>query len=153
MSRQVKTLISGLSLPNGRYYPDANTVVTLTDEEFLELDPALFTRSWLEALPPVGDLVFGTTINTDASLANFFRVTLTGNATLAAPTNMLNGQKIVWQVIQDATGSRVLTLASIFNLGTMTLTWSTAPSKVDYLGAIYRQTANKLDVVAFQAGY
>lgn len=153
MSRQVKTLISGLSLPNGRYYPDANTVVTLTDEEFLDLDPAMFTRNWLEALPPVGDLVFGSTINTDASLASFFRVTLTGNATLAAPTNMINGQKIIWQITQDATGSRVLTLASIFNLGSMTPAWSTAPNKVDYLGAIYRQSASKLDVIAFQAGY
>lgn len=153
MSRQVKTLISGLSLPNDRYYPNANTIVTLTDDEFQDLDPAMFTRGWLEALPPIGDLVFGATINTDASLANFFRITMTGNATLAAPTNLLNGQRVSWQVTQDATGNRVLTLASIFNLGPTTITWSTAPNKVDYLGAIYRQAANKLDVVAFLPGF
>lgn len=153
MSRQVKTLIAGLNLPNGKYYPAADSVVTLTDDEFLDLDPAMFTRGWLEALPPVGDLVFGPTINTDASVANLFRVTLTGNATLAAPTNLLNGQRVAWQITQDATGSRVLTLASIFNLGPTTITWSTAPNKVDYLGVIYRQGANKLDVVAFLPGF
>lgn len=93
---------------------------------------------------------------TDASLGMYFRVTLGGNRTLANPINpQYDGQKIMWELIQDGTGSRTLTLDTAFALGTdiAGVTLSTAANKRDFLGAIYNSTANKWYVIAFVKGY
>lgn len=95
------------------------------------------------------------TIATDASLARHFRVTLGGNRTLGAPTNPVDGMRVVWEFIQDATGSRTITLASAFRLGTdiTAVTLTTTANKRDYMGAIYCAAASKWDVVAFVKGF
>lgn len=95
------------------------------------------------------------TIATDVSLGDHFRVTLSGNRTLGNPTNMLNGQRVIWELIQDATGSRTLTLDTAFALGTdlSAVTLTTTASKRDFLGAIYNSTAAKWYVIAFVKGY
>lgn len=95
------------------------------------------------------------TISTDASLGNVFTVTLGGNRTLGNPTNLTNGQKVVWRLKQDGTGNRTITLDTAFRLGTdiTTITLSTAASKTDYLAAIYNGADSKLDIVAFVKGY
>jgi hypothetical protein len=95
------------------------------------------------------------TIATDASLANHFRVTLGGNRTLGNPTNPTNGQKVVWELIQDATGSRTITLDTNFALGTdiSSVTLTTTASKRDFLGAVYNSTSGKWYVIAFVKGY
>lgn len=49
MSRLVKTLVQGLSLPDGNWYP-ANATVTLTDDQFADLDPNIFTSGKLQDL-------------------------------------------------------------------------------------------------------
>lgn len=91
-----------------------------------------------------------TTYTTDASLGNEFNLTLTGNVTLANPTNGVDGQVVRWQLAQDATGSRTLTLGANFNTTAIgTVTASTTASAIDYLCAIYRAGATKWDVVAF----
>ncbi len=106
------------------------------------------------ALPPV-TLTDATTIATDASLGTHFRVTLGGNRTLGNPTNPTDGQKIMWEIIQDATGSRTLTLDTNFALGAdiTTVTLSTTASKRDFIGAVYNQAAGKWYVIAFVKGY
>lgn len=95
------------------------------------------------------------TVATDASLADHFRVTLGGNRTLGNPTNMVDGQRVIWELIQDATGTRTLTLGSAFALGSdiAAVTLSTTAAKRDFLGAIYNSTAAKWFVVAFVRGY
>lgn len=95
------------------------------------------------------------TIATDASLGDYFRVTLAGNRTLGNPTNPTDGQRCTWEISQDATGSRTLTLGSNFALGTSiaAVTLTTTASKTDFLGAIYNSTAGKWRVVAFSKGY
>ena len=100
-------------------------------------------------------LTDATTINTDASLGNHFRVTLGGNRTLANPTNAVDGQKIMWEIIQDATGSRTLTLGGKFALGTTvsSVTLTTTANKRDFLGAVYNATADKFYVLAFTQGF
>ena len=105
--------------------------------------------------PVVYALTDAATIATDASLGNHFRVTLGGNRTLGAPTNPTDGQRCVWELIQDATGSRTITLNAIFALGTdiATVTLSTAANKRDFLGAVYNSTAAKWYVIAFVRGY
>lgn len=95
------------------------------------------------------------TIATDTSLGNYFRVTLGGNRTLGNPTNPTDAQRCTWELIQDGTGTRTLTLGSAFALGTdlTAITLTTAINKTDFLGAIYNSTAAKWRVVSFVKGY
>lgn len=98
------------------------------------------------------------TIATDASLGNRFRVTLGGNRTLGAPTNPTDGQQVVWEIIQDGTGSRTLSLDTgtggfVFGTDIASITLTTTASKRDFLTAIYNSTANKWYVVGFVKGY
>lgn len=107
--------------------------------------------------PPV-TLVDAATIATDAATGNHFRVTLGGNRTLGAPTNPTDGQKALWELIQDATGARTLALdtgAGGFAFGTdiTSITLSTAASKRDFLGAVYVATLSRWLVLAFAKGY
>jgi hypothetical protein len=100
-------------------------------------------------------LPFSATVNSDASTARHFRITATGDFTLANPSGAHDGDKLVYEVRQDANGGRVPALGSMFNTGGTTLPWSSAPDKVDYLGGIYRATgpnAPQVDVVAFRPG-
>jgi hypothetical protein len=160
MPRRVKTLRPGLSLPDGNIYPQINMVVELTDAQYLAIDDAVFTGGYLQDLGPSSvstpapvDLPYAATLATDASQGGHFRAVLTGNTTIGLPTNLTDGQKILWQIAQDATGGRTVGLNASFNLGGLTTSWSTAANKIDYLGAIYRAATGKLDVIAFSAGY
>lgn len=105
--------------------------------------------------PPPVTLTDAATIATNASLGNSFRVTLGGNRTLGNPTNPTDGQRIIWELIQDATGSRTITLGSAFALGTdiSSITLTTTASKRDFLGAVYNSAASKWYVIAFTRGY
>lgn len=100
-------------------------------------------------------LTYAATVTTDASTNSHFRIILTGNLTLANPTNPTDGQKVTWELIQDATGSRTLTLGSAFALGSdlTAATLSTAAGKRDFLGAVYNASASKWYVIAFMKGY
>jgi hypothetical protein len=100
-------------------------------------------------------LTDGATIATDASLGNHFRVTLAGNRTLSNPTNPTDGQRCIWELIQDGTGSRTITLGSAFALGTdlSVVNLTATAAKRDFLGAIYNSTASKWFVIALSRGY
>lgn len=115
---------------------------------------ALGNHSHVAGPAPV-DLVDGATVATDASLGNYFRVTLAGNRTLGNPTNATDGQKCLWEVKQDATGTRTLTLGSdfIFGADLTSITLSTAANKRDLIGAIYNATLAKWLVTAFTKGF
>ena len=102
---------------------------------------------------PVALTVVSNTASTDASLSSVFTLTLTGNTTLATPTNGFSGQRILYQLKQDGTGSKLLTLSSGFRSGPITVTLSTAANTTDYLGVIYNAIDNKWDVLALNKGY
>lgn len=90
------------------------------------------------------------TITTDASLGNNFRVTLGGSRTLAAPTNLTDGQRLTWEIIQDSTGGRFLTFASIFVAGfsiPFLIVNPTANSTTTVVG-IYDTTSSKIYVIS-----
>lgn len=95
------------------------------------------------------------TIATDASLSSMFTVTLGGNRTLGNPTFMADGQILLWEIKQDATGSRTLALDTKFVFGTdiASITLTTTASKRDYLLAQYRAADDKLYVLDFKKGY
>lgn len=97
----------------------------------------------------------GALITTDATLGNHFRATLTANATLSNPSNPADAQRLVWEFIQDATGSRTLTLGTKFALGTdiTAVTLTTTASKRDFMTVIYNLATDKFYVVAFVKGY
>lgn len=102
---------------------------------------------------PVALTVISNTASTDASLSSTFTLTLTGNTTLATPTNGFSGQRILYRLKQDGTGSKLLTLSSGFRSGPITVTLSTAANTTDYLGVIYNAIDDKWDVLALNKGY
>lgn len=122
---------------------------------YLKTQGASANPKWDILLPVVSTLTDGANIATDAALGNVFTVTLAGNRTLDNPTNGVNGQKIVWRIRQDGTGSRTLAYGTAFRFGTdvTSPTLTTAANKTDYIGAIYNSTDSKWDVVAVAKGY
>ena len=97
----------------------------------------------------------GGAVATDASAGSLFTLTADGNFTLSDPTNLTNGQMIIWRIKQDATGNRTITLDSIFRLGAdiSSVTLSTGANKVDYLVGYYDSTDAKIDIISFVKGY
>ena len=94
--------------------------------------------------PKVVTLTDGTTIATNAALGNDFRVTLTGNHTLGAPSNPTDGQRVIYQVSQDSTGSRTLAYNAVFDFGTPgTPTLATTASSTAMLRFVYNANATK----------
>lgn len=105
--------------------------------------------------PKVVALTDAATIAVDATLGNHFRVTLGGNRTLGNPTGAVDGQLLTFELIQDATGTRILTLDTKYALGTdiAAVVLTTTASKRDFVTCKYNSTADKFYVVAFVKGY
>lgn len=114
--------------------------------------PRAFTTPILSV--PV-TLTDAATIAVNAALSNHFRVTLAGNRALGNPTNPVDGQKILLEVIQDATGSRTLTYGTAFAFGTdlVSPTLTTTASKRDFLGFVYTAAAAKWYLIGVVRGY
>jgi len=107
-------------------------------------------------VPLATSLTYASTLATDASLADVFRVTLTGNVTLSNPTNAIDGKAITWEIKQDGTGSRTITLGSKFVIpsnATNPLAWSTAANAMDILAVRYNAGADKFYVLSMVGGY
>jgi hypothetical protein len=101
-------------------------------------------------------LTYSSVLTTDANVANIFDVTLTGNTTLANPTNASNGKTLRWRIRQDGSGNRTVTLGNKFNIpdsATSPLPFSTDAGKMDILAATYHADRDKWDVVSFVPGY
>ena len=103
----------------------------------------------------VSTLTDAATITVDASLGNHFRVTLGGNRTLGNPTNPVDGQKIIVEVVQDGTGSRTLGYGTAYAFSTSlpSPTLSTAATKRDFLGFAYNSSTSKWYFIAFVSGF
>lgn len=106
----------------------------------------------------VATLTDAANIALDASLGNHFRVTLAGNRTLNAPTNPTDGQRIAIEVIQDATGSRTLTLTTgalgfAFGTDIPSITLTTTANLRDFIECVYNSTTQRWYVVRFVKGY
>lgn len=104
-------------------------------------------------------LTDASTVAIDASLGNHFRLLTTSGVgatrALGSPTNPTDGQRILIEVTQDATGSRALTYNAIFLWGAdvPVPTLSTGANKKDFLGFIYNSSAAKWYGVAVSRGY
>lgn len=86
------------------------------------------------------------TIATDLSLGNNFQVTLGGNRTLGAPTNVVAGQSGIIRVVQDGTGSKTLAYNSVWKFpGGTAPTLTTTANAVDLL-AYHVESATRIAV-------
>ena len=63
---------------------------------------------------PTLTLTDGTTVSWNTAQGQTAKITLGGNRTMAAPTNLLDGAFYNLQVIQDGTGSRTMSWNSVF---------------------------------------
>lgn len=84
-------------------------------------------------------------VTLDFSASNTFQLSLTGNVTINAPTNLRSGGTYFMVFRQDATGSRTATFNSIFKFesGSPT-TLSTAPNSVDMLRVVVADNSTLL---------
>ena len=101
-------------------------------------------------------LTDGASVSLDASLGSVFKLSAVGNRTISAPTNGIEGQRII--IKHYASGAdRTLSLATGVNgfyFGTdITGLTATTNGKSDYIGCIYDATAQKWYVVAYVKGY
>ncbi len=104
---------------------------------------------------PVVSIAFNGTTNADCSQGSWFRGTAVSAFTLSAQ-NAYDGQRIIFEIIQDATGNRVFTAGSVFAFGadvTAAVVLSTAANKRDFMGGFWNNTTSKLYVTAFVKGY
>jgi len=80
----------------------------------------------------IGTLTYGATVTPDFSTTNDFIITLTGNATLANPTNITVGAKGVFVINQDSTGARTFAYGTYFKFPSgVAPTLTTTPLAVD----------------------
>ena len=147
------TVAAGFVYGAGDAYYEGNVSTTASPTQAQHLTRKDYVDSKVAPAPVV--LTDASTIATNAALGNLFRVTLGGNRTLGAPTNPTDGQRAVWELIQDATGGRTLTLNSVFALGTTisSVTLTTGANKRDFLTALYNAAKNKWYVIDFVKGY
>lgn len=83
---------------------------------------------------PIHTLSDAATVATDCNNSNKFTVTLAGNRTLGAPTNLKDGGEYTWVIKQDATGGRTLAYNAVFKFQQgVAPTLSTAANAVDIL--------------------
>jgi hypothetical protein len=86
-------------------------------------------------------ITYAATITPDRSLGRVFTVTLTGNVTLANPTNLNPGESIDVVITQDGTGSRLLSaVGSLWKFPGGTKTLSTPAGSVDCIKGVYDGT-------------
>ncbi len=101
-------------------------------------------------------LTDGATPALNAALGNTFTLAAGGNRTIAAPTNAVNGQKIV--ILHTASAAdRTLALttgAGGFSFGTdITALTATTSGLTDLIGCIYNSTSNRWWVISYVKGY
>lgn len=92
--------------------------------------------------PTVGGNTGAATVTPDAATSNGFTYTLTGNITLANPSNVKAGQVLNFQLTQDGTGSRTIALGNQYKFASATApTWSTGAGKIDILSCWWVTTS------------
>ena len=85
-------------------------------------------------------------IATNAALGTVFSLTLTGNHTLANPTNLMNGVFYTWIITQDGSGGHTLAYGSMFKWpGGSAPTVTATAGAVSVITAQYLSSTNVLN--------
>lgn len=101
-------------------------------------------------------LTYSATVTTDATAGDVFDLTLTGNVTIANPTNPLDGKTLTWRVLQDGTGGRTVALGNKFVVPstiTSPLGWGSSANVLSVMSATYHAARDRWHVVSFHTGY
>lgn len=91
-------------------------------------------------------LTYASPIAIDAQLGSLYVVTLTGaTAMLSNPTNLVAGQGWTLAVVQDGTGSRLMTYDTYYTFGTEgSPTLTTTAAKIDLISMLVYSTSKIL---------
>ena len=91
----------------------------------------------------------------DASLGNDFRLTLHASRTMTNPTNVLDGQKLIFQITQGGIGSNTIAWDDRyeFSASLPRPALSTKVGETDLLGFIYNKAKDKFLLAAFLRGF
>lgn len=125
----------------GRITTDTTTEATTTTDGSIQTDGGVSVAKNLvvggQAWSPTATLTDAATIATDCNNGNVFTVTLAGNRTLGAPSNLRDGAMYTWIVKQDATGSRTLAYNAVFKWqGGSAPVLSTGANDIDILSGV-----------------
>ena len=124
--------------------PTADRTITLPDASLTVAGRDVVQSFSAAQRGSVVALTDGATITPDFAAANNYSVTLSGNRTLANPTNITAGQSGVIVISQDGTGGRTLAYGSNFKFpGGTAPTLTTTASAVDVL-AYYVESATRI---------
>jgi hypothetical protein len=95
----------------------------------------------------------GTNVPVNAAMGTTFRLLATNNFLLQNPTGTSDGQRLIFEIIQDATGGRTMALGSAFKLGTdLPLVFlTTNANRRDFLTCV--NSGTNVFVVGFVKGY
>ena len=123
-----------------------------------KVDGTNYNVSWVTPsnyAPLINTVAYASTLTPTIAYFDLVRVTLTGNITAFNLTGGTDGQKVIVEFMQDATGNRSIVFGSSIRFGTdiFTYTPSVAPNKTDRVGFIYNLAANKYDIVAIVKGF
>jgi len=144
------TNIADVSLADLRYVRTSVTANTTVRGDFVVEAGSLKIGTSARAYNPITTLTDAASITSDFALGNNFLVTLAGNRTLAAPTNVVAGQSGSIYLIQDGTGSRTLGYNTAWQFVSATVpTLSTGASDVDMLVYMARSAAT-IDAVVLK---
>jgi hypothetical protein len=120
LSNSSSAAVSAASTGRVRYNSSSQLFEVSKNAASYEALATLATRQTFTAAQDVSPstLTYGVNIAVDAALSNTFTVTLTSTtAQLNNPTNLVNGQTIVFRITQDATGGRALTFDTNYDFG------------------------------------
>lgn len=101
-------------VPDASDFPGSAGVVIDTDTGILYFRNGSGEIGIVNASGGAQTLTDQATITWNVNRGAVATVTLAGNRTMAAPTNLRNGAAYILTVVQDGTGSRTLTWNSIF---------------------------------------
>ena len=93
-------------------------------------------------------------IAVDASLSDYFKVTLNVNATLSNPTNAVTGRRFTVRVRQDAVGTRTLAYGTAFRFpGNVVPVVSASTAQVTYLAFQWNEDDSKWDNIGLSQSF
>jgi len=147
---QLKTSLSlvpsDVGLGNVNNTSDANKPISTATQAALDLKAALTVTDALNTRvttlegATVATLTYATTVTPDASAAKSFKLTMTGDAALAVPTNGVEGNRLFIAVTASG-ADRTLTLNGSYRLTTGTSATIVIPNtKTQYIGLRYNGT-------------
>ena len=141
------TNVADVSLSDLRYVRTSVTANTTVRGDFVVEAGSLKVGTSARAYNPITTLTDAASITSNFAVGNNFLVTIGGNRTLAAPSNVVAGQSGSIYIIQDGTGSRTLSYNTVFQFVSAAVpTLSTGAGDVDMLVYMAR-SASTIDAV------